>query len=63
MPVTSVFTLTFGSTTYDLRKVSSYVASGTDALVRFIDMPTTTVVLPLATFEAAYQDALDAEAP
>lgn len=63
MAVTSVFILYVGLSAYDLRKVSSAVPHQTDPLlvmVRFIDEPRTAIPFEKATFEPAWEAALNA---
>jgi hypothetical protein len=63
MPVVSVYILYVGNSAYDLRKVSSVVPHQTDptlVMVRFQDEPRTAIAFVKATFEPAWQAALDA---
>lgn len=63
MPVVSDYILYVGSSAYDLRKVSSAVPHQTDPLlvmVRFIDEPRTAIAFVKATFEPAWEAALNA---
>jgi hypothetical protein len=63
MPVTSDFILYVGTSAYDLRKVSSSVPAQDDPLyrmVRFIDEPRAAIRFLAATFDPAWQAALDA---
>lgn len=63
MPVVSVYILYVGSSAYDLRKVSSAVPHQTNPLlvmVRFIDEPRTAIPFVKATFEPAWEAALNA---
>ena len=62
MAVTSPYILYTGSTAIDLRKVSSYVIDpnvANQVLIRMQDENRTTVAMNQATFEAAYQAALN----
>jgi hypothetical protein len=66
MAVTSPFIYYIGTSAYDLRKVSSAVVANDDPLylqVRFIDEPRASIRFLAATFEPAWQAALDASLP
>lgn len=63
MPVASPHIVYVGNTAWDLRKVSAVlepVDQPNKVFVRFIDTPDVTVELDRNTFEAAWQDSLDA---